>query len=109
MSVLNRRIGRVGFALGYLPVLGIVLVLTWNMPNHKWPIDWSPSRIVVATSLLLWSGLITAWRCHDFGKSAWSDFWTEQAPVIGPLLSLWDLFFTPGEPLNNAYGPVPKL
>ena len=109
MSILNRRIGRLGFALGYLPVLALLVALTWDAPNHRWNVGSDPHRIALFVGVLLWTICVTAWRCHDFGKSAWSDFWTSQAPFIGPLVSLWDLFATPGEPHANAYGPVPKL
>jgi uncharacterized membrane protein YhaH (DUF805 family) len=107
--ILNRRIGRLGFALGYLPVLAVVWSLVLSAPDYRWHVDGDPKRFALWLGILLWSICITAWRCHDYGKSAWSNFWTEQVPFVGPLFGLWDLLSKPGDAGRNAYGPVPKL
>ena len=109
MSILHRRIGRAGFAIGYLPVFAIVVVsaLTQGLMSAHSP--QTPAKYVALAAFLLWSICLTAWRCHDYGKSAWSNFWTEQVPIIGPFLGLADLLFKRGDAGHNGYGPVPKL
>jgi uncharacterized membrane protein YhaH (DUF805 family) len=52
---------------------------------------------------------LTAWRCHDFGKSAWENFWTEQVPIIGGLWALCELLFIPGDKKRNGYGDPPAI
>ena len=108
MRLLDRRVGRIGFAIGYLPVLAVLFALTVGSGRHRWqPTD--PYAIFAFLALALWSICITAWRCHDYGKSFWSNFWTEQIPVVGPILGLWDLLSKPGDPGYNAYGPPARL
>lgn len=109
MSILHRRIGRAGFAIGYLPVLATVVAsaLTQGMMSAHSPK--TPETYIAFAAFLIWTICLTAWRCHDYGRSAWSNFWTEQAPIIGPLLGLADLLFKRGDAGHNGYGPVPKV
>jgi len=109
MSLWNRRIGRLAFALGFIPVLVLALALAWSAPDHRWRADGDPTRIALVFVLAAWTALVTAWRCHDYGKSAWSNFWTDRIPIVGPLIGLWDLLSKPGDARRNSYGPVPKL
>ena len=109
MSLLNRRVGRVGFALGYLPILGLIFALVLRSNGARWHVGDDPQRLVMFLAIFAWSVLITAWRCHDYGKSAWSNFWTEQIPLVGPFLGLWDLLSKPGDTGHNAYGPTPRF
>ena len=108
MAILEKRIGRTGFALGYLPVLALVAYLAKTSIGHSWRPSDATGYLLFAV-VFFWSICLTAWRCHDFGKSAWSNFWTEQIPLIGPFLGLWDLISKPGDLGNNEYGPVPRI
>ena len=107
--ILNRRVGRVGFLLCLLPLYAIVFALVRSEGYQTWHVNGDPKRFMLWLALLLWSILISAWRCHDFNKSAWSNFWTEQVPIIGPFVGLWDLLSKPGTPGRNSYGPVPFI
>lgn len=108
--ILYRRIGRIGYLLGQIPIL---LVLAWaSYATDSWHVDLleAPATVVVTVVLvLLWSLLLTAWRCHDYNESLWSNFWTEQIPLFGPFLGLWDLVTTAGSRGFNSYGRPPAL
>jgi uncharacterized membrane protein YhaH (DUF805 family) len=108
MNILNRRIGRIGFLICLLPWFAVGATLITTSENHVWRPN-NLSGVALWLALMLWPILITAWRCHDYGKSAWSNFWTEQMPFVGPLLGLWDLFTTPGTKGRNSYGLQPPF
>ena len=107
MRIIDRRIGRLGFLLGYLILLAVASVFVSTLPEHSGSFGEDPTRLFIWLALLAWSILLAAWRCHDFNQSAWSNFWTEQLPLIGPFLALWDLLTKPGDPYVNSYGPPP--
>ena len=110
MRLLDRRIGRAGFALGYFPVLVVVFALVTNADEQHWhPTSGDVADHLFLVAIFIWSLCITAWRCHDYGQSLWSNFWTEQAPFIGPVVGLWDLISKPGTVGLNPYGPAPRL
>jgi uncharacterized membrane protein YhaH (DUF805 family) len=109
MTVLNHRIGRVGFALGYLPVLVVVFALVRESGYKAWHVDGDPKKIALFAAILFWSLCLTAWRCHDYNKSAWSNFFTEQVPIVGSIVALWGLLSKPGDQGFNSYGPPPKF
>jgi len=109
MNILNRRIGRLGFALGYAPVLVVLLFIGRDPGFRPGHLDGDPKKYALMLAILLWSICLSAWRCHDYGKSAWSNFWTEQIPIVGQFLWVWDLLTIPGDSRHNSYGPVPKL
>ena len=109
MIIWNRRIGRLGFVLFSLPLYAIVFSLVLTAEHHVWVVNGDPKRFVLWLVLVLWSIMVTAWRCHDFNESLWSNFWTDQVPIIGPFVALWDLLAKPGTPGYNSYGPEPSL
>lgn len=109
MDPLNRRIGRIGFALGYLPILMLVIGLHNNPAYSSGNIDGDSKKYAVLIGILIWSICLTAWRCHDYNKSAWSNFWTEQVPLVGPIVGLWDLLSKPGDTGYTSYGPPPRF
>jgi uncharacterized membrane protein YhaH (DUF805 family) len=75
----------------------------------SWHLGDDPKKLLWLLAILVWSVCLTAWRCHDYGKSLWSNFWTEQIPFIGQLLALWDLLTKPGDSGHNAYGAPPRF
>ncbi len=107
MEILDRRIGRLGFLLGQIPVVAVDA--TFHAISGTSGVRVNSAVGVRVVAALAWDVLITMWRCHDFDKSLWSNFWTEQLPVVGPFLGAWDLITTPGSPGFNTYGRPPKL
>ena len=102
------RVGRIGFALGYIPVLVVFGYMQMNLQSVRDAPVGSPLYLMIVAAIV-WVMVLSAWRCHDFNKSAWSNFWTDQTPLIGPILGLWDCLFTPGDSGRNSYGSPPKL
>jgi uncharacterized membrane protein YhaH (DUF805 family) len=108
--VFGRRIGRVGFLAGFL--LTMVAVLPWLVPlEEKEFLSTSEAAMFIAGIVaLVFSNLVlSAWRCHDFGKSGWHDFWTNELPFIGGFVSIYEMLFKPGDPHWNAWGPPPRF
>src|SRR5690242_1414548 len=97
MNLLDRRIGRLGYLLGQIPVLLFIVILSATTGSTEVSLGHTPAIVAVpAIAIALWDLVLTAWRCHDFNQSLWSNFWTEQIPFVGPLLGLWDVITTPG-------------
>jgi uncharacterized membrane protein YhaH (DUF805 family) len=109
MAVLHRRIGRLGYAIGSIPVYALLIFIFWSEPSHRWSLEGHLDRVPIVLALLAWDTCLSAWRCHDFGKPLSWDFWTNQIPIVGGLISLWELHFKPGDTTRNAYGHVPKI
>ena len=110
MKILKRRIGRLGFALGFLPLFTILLAVIVKSGQAHWhPAAGDVKGYLLLAAYFIWVMCISAWRCHDYGKSAWSNFWTEQTPLIGPFLGLWDLLSKPGDTGRNRYGSPPWI
>jgi uncharacterized membrane protein YhaH (DUF805 family) len=109
MDILHRRIGRIGYATGV--VLSTLLILThfWPSIGHRAPVGDRPDLLAIALAYIAFGYLLAAWRCHDFGKSGWHDFWNNQIPIVGGLISLFELFFKPGDPRANSYGKPPRF
>jgi len=103
------RIGRVVFVLGNIPLLAITASLSHDAAYASGHLEGYPKKYLVIGCLLLWSSCLTAWRCHDYNKSAWSNFFTEQVPFIGPIVALWDLVSKPGDQGFNSYGAPSKF
>jgi uncharacterized membrane protein YhaH (DUF805 family) len=106
MEILHRRIGRLGYAAGLVISTALILPLILADKASLSLTD----RPKEAVSILLYAAfniLISAWRCHDFGKSGWHDFWNNQIPFVGGLISFFELLFKPGDPHMNSFGKPP--
>ena len=68
-----------------------------------------PKEVALALGYVAFNFLISVWRCHDFGKSGWHDFWNNQIPFVGGFISLFELLFKPGDPHRNSFGKPPIL
>lgn len=104
---MNGRIGRLGFTIGYF---SIALVVFYNqaiaasvLPRVSPP----NAQIVLALLLFVAACWLTTLRCHDYGETFWSNFWTEQIPVIGQAWALAELFFKAGDTQPNKFGKPP--
>ncbi len=109
MNILHRRIARIGFVLGYGTTIGVMFAFP-----HLLDLATSHERRFAIGAVLVISIVsavicLTAWRCHDFGKSAWDNFWTEQVPFIGGIWALFELLFIPGDKARNGYGDPPAI
>lgn len=102
------RVGRNGFALGYMPVWVVLGYIQMNLQSVRDAPVRSLLYLAIAVTIV-WAMVLAAWRCHDFIKSGWSNFWTDQTPLIGPILGFWDCLFTLGDQGRNSYGPPPRF
>jgi hypothetical protein len=109
MALLHRRIGRLGYAVGSAPVYAFLLFIYRSEPNHRWSLEGHGERIPIVLALVAWEICLSAWRCHDFGKPLSWDFWTNQIPIVGGLISWWELHFKAGDAKRNPYGHVPRF
>jgi uncharacterized membrane protein YhaH (DUF805 family) len=62
---------------------------------------------VAALGLVGWTLVVV--RCHDFNRTVWLTFWTDQVPVIGPFWALYELVAKPGSVGMNSYGMPPRF
>jgi uncharacterized membrane protein YhaH (DUF805 family) len=109
VGLLDRRIGRLGFTVGYAASAAALIAIPALM--HLYP---GHQQKTVALMFLAAFGVggmicVIAWRCHDFGKTGWHYFWTDQVPVVGSLWALLELFFLPGDQGRNGYGDPPSF
>jgi len=102
------RIGRVGFILGNIPLV-VATTIVSHVPGYHRHLEADPTKLAVVGCLVLWAACLTAWRCHDYNKSAWGNFFTDQIPIVGPFLALWDLVAAPGSEGFNSYGAPPTF
>ena len=109
MGMLHRRIGRIGYTIASVPFYALLLFLLLSQPDHRWSLEGHPERVVITMLIVGWEMCFAALRCHDFGKPFSWDFWTNQIPIVGGLISMWELHFKAGDPKRNAYGPIPRL
>jgi uncharacterized membrane protein YhaH (DUF805 family) len=103
------RIGRMGFVvgLGVLTIAGFAINAIATLKPFGLPPEIAAQALGVG--VLAAACFLVTWRCHDFNKSFWHAFWTDQVPVIGPLWALYELFVTPGTDGMNSYGHKPFL
>ncbi len=109
MRIWDRRIGRVGFVVGYLVLVAVAYWIWSEVPDGNFHLQENPVLIGKTAVLAFLILMLSAWRCHDYGESLWSNFVDEQVPVVGGFLALWDLVTKPGNPDHNSYGPVPRF
>jgi uncharacterized membrane protein YhaH (DUF805 family) len=103
------RIGRLGFVVGLasLAVAGfLVAPIAALRPFHVHP-DLARQILFVVLGLASWTLVVL--RCHDFNRTIWLTFWTDQVPVIGPIWALYELLTMPGSTGMNSYGPPPRF
>jgi len=101
------RIGRVGFAVGVLPVLGALYACDHFNIGFT---DGEPNTLKVAVLLFsspMWFLFLTVLRCHDFNESAWTNYFIDQVPIIGQIWATAELFLKPGSRGYNRYGGPP--
>ena len=103
------RIGRLGFVVGLvsLAVAGFLVgPIAELRPFHVHP---DLGRQLLAAALVLVGWTLVVVRCHDFNRTVWLTFWTDQVPVIGPLWALYELVAKPGSVGMNSYGMPPRF
>lgn len=85
----------IGLATAYRQQPGVLLM----------PGVWGPAMAIGAVAA--WAAIcLLAKRCHDRGRSAWFLLIT-----LVPVVNLWpmiELFFLPGTPDLNPFGPPPR-
>ena len=103
--ILNRRIGRGGFAvLSAVSCILIAPLLTAETIEQPTKLEWALALTFIGVNVLL-----TTWRCHDFNESFWSNFAAEQVPLVGGFIAAWDLLRKPSDVGFNRYGPPPAF
>ena len=107
--ILHRRIGRAGFIIGYAFSVGVAFAFPRILDlatSHEQRFLYGVALVIFLLASFI---CLPAWRCHDFGKSAWDNFWTEQIPVIGGIWALFELLFIAGDKGRNGYGDPPAF
>jgi uncharacterized membrane protein YhaH (DUF805 family) len=105
----SMRIGRIGYAVGTLSVVGILYACDhFNIGMT----DGEPNRLsgyVFIVGAIVWLYFLTVLRCHDYDESVWTNYAIENTPVIGQLWSTVELFIKPGTPGPNRFGRPPLI
>lgn len=104
IEVFHRRIGRVGYVAGLVLSSALALPYLWGAESTASSFSDDPKKFAVAGAYIFINFLLSTWRCHDFGKSGWHDFWNNQIPFIGGFISLFELIFKSGDPHMNSFG-----
>jgi uncharacterized membrane protein YhaH (DUF805 family) len=107
--LLHRRIGRLGFVIGYASTAVVVMAFPYILGLARSHEQRFAIAAALVTFLIAASICLPAWRCHDFGKSAWDNFWTDQIPIIGSVWALFELLFIAGDKQRNGYGDPPTV
>ena len=97
------RIGRTGFATGYVGLTGVTYAITTLTASSN------VKALLFALFVLFPAAVLATFRSHDIGRSPFATFWRSQIPVIGPLLGLYELATKPGTAGDNDFGQVPKF
>ena len=99
MRIVERRIGRLGFALGYLssPACLIAAYSLLDSPVHRY------AAFLFVMVLLM---LLAVWRCHDFGETP-SSHSTEIGAPVTSFAFVASLFSRTGDKGANSYGEPP--
>jgi uncharacterized membrane protein YhaH (DUF805 family) len=103
------RIGRLGFVAGLasLAAAGLLVApIAALRPFHMHP-DLARQILFLALALASWTLVVL--RCHDFNRTVWLTFWTDQVPIIGPLIATYELLAKPGSVGMNNYGGPPRF
>jgi uncharacterized membrane protein YhaH (DUF805 family) len=103
------RIGRSGFVVGLLSLAAsgwLVAPIASLRLFHVHP-ELGSKLLFLALAIASWTLVVL--RCHDFNRSAWLTFWTDQVPVIGPFIALYELLAKPGSVGMNSYGSPPRF
>ena len=101
MRIFDRRIGRLGFAIGYL-LLPALLLVTYSL------VDGAQSRLAAFLFYILAIILLTVWRCHDFNETPATHAIKIDAAVTS-VRFLVSFFSQQGDKGFNSHGSPPLI
>jgi uncharacterized membrane protein YhaH (DUF805 family) len=103
------RIGRLGFVVGQACVAACGLLVGPIASLHLFHVHPDLGVQIGWIALAIASLTLTVWRCHDYNRTFWHNFWADQVPVIGPFVAMYELLATPGSVGMNSYGMPPRF